>query len=232
MSALSVRSGTHKQAAATHIEAVCRDLLRGISTQPTDLASVARRLNVVAIEPRPGLPFEGLLERRRNGDLRVLHSPSKRPGFTIGHELGHAYLIQSGYQPQDEEKFCDLFAAELLMPSVLMKEATQSLRLRRLRWLASGFQVSLASAAVRAATFTDLGALMADQKGLLWRVGEIHRLDPFLATRVTEILDYDHRVHEPVKETPRRGGRRWILEGERIRASHAFMLITPDRSES
>ncbi len=211
------------------IEEVCAELLDGISTRPTDLCSVAGRLNVAAIRERPDLPFAGLLDARPDGTLEVGHAPVPAPAFTIAHELGHAYLRAAGRSVENEERFCDRFAAALLMPAELIREDLAArLTIQRLRSLARLYEVSIAAITVRTASFGTLGAVAADRRGMLWRVGTIKSWDAFVSGHVAEVLDSPDPLRRRVWRKTTHGLVPWILEGERLRRStSAFLLVTP-----
>jgi hypothetical protein len=211
------------------IEGACAELLDGISTRPTDLRLVGARLNVAAIRERPELPFAGLLDARPDGTLEVGHAPAPAPAFTIAHELGHAYLRAAGRTVDQEERFCDRFAAALLMPAELMHEdLAGALTIQRLRSLARMYEVSISAITVRAASFTTLGAVAADRRGMLWRVGTIKSWDAFVAESVAEVLDSPDPLRRRVWRRTTHGLTPWILEGERLRRSmSAFLLVTP-----
>jgi len=215
--------------AGAEVEKVCAELLDGISTRPTDLRSVGLRLNVRAIRERPELPFAGLLDARPDGILEVAHAPAAAPAFTIAHELGHAYLRAAALRVESEERFCDRFAAALLMPAALIREDLASrLTIQRLRSLARTYEVSLSAITVRAASFVTLGAVAADRRGMLWRVGTIKSWDAFVGEHVAEVLDSPDLLRRRVWRETKHGLVPWILEGERLRRStSAFLLLTP-----
>jgi hypothetical protein len=197
-----------------------------VRTKPTELVAVGRKLNVISFQRKPSLPVSGLLLRRRDGRFAIQYAPSGSARFTLAHELGHAYLQQSGDQPKDEEGWCDRFAAELLMPTELIdQDLEEGFDLKRLLDIADSFQVSVQAAAVRCTEFRRMGALAADEGGLLWRVGEVRGLDPHLEDRIAHILQTGRTVEEAVSFD----GEDWLLEGCPFprRPSNALILVRP-----
>lgn len=111
-------------------ETMAASLLEAVALpqQPSvDVFEVARRLGVDAIEI-VAIPEDGRLELR-NGRARIVlaaGAPPTRRRFTLAHELAHLLLDDTGValavgrvvpHVLDVERFCNTFAAELLMPS-------------------------------------------------------------------------------------------------------------------
>jgi hypothetical protein len=108
----------------------------GVSREPVSLRDVVSALNLEVVQTA-GEPFscEAALERVGDGHRIVLHGPSseRRRRFTIAHEIGHFVLHPRRLAPQrngggnmawqEQEREADQFAAELLMPEVLVREA-------------------------------------------------------------------------------------------------------------
>lgn len=128
---------------------------------PVDVEALARELGVDEILRDHALVEDGRLERR-DGHVRVLlaaRSNPQRQRYTLAHEIGHLLLadpqrdtIARRMQTDDEvERFCDNFAAALLLPRSLI-ELEYRVRPRTLatvRRLAAQGDTSLAAATVR-----------------------------------------------------------------------------------
>jgi hypothetical protein len=133
----------------------------GVSREPVSLRDVVSALNLEVVRTA-GEPFscEAALEPVGDGHRIVLpgSSPEGRRRFTIAHEIGHFVLHPHRLAPernggvnaawQAEEREADQFAAELLMPEDLVREAvllhgTDSVR------LADRFEVSRQAMQVR-----------------------------------------------------------------------------------
>ena len=118
-----------------HFAAVAKQIVDSILREtglalhpPTDLYAVADRLGVR--EVRVGeMPQDGRLEFS-NGTFVVTlarHTNANRRRFTFAHELGHVLLADGDDEfvahrgsvtaATDVERFCDAFAAELLVPT-------------------------------------------------------------------------------------------------------------------
>jgi predicted transcriptional regulator len=108
----------------------------GVSHEPVSLRDVVSALNLEVVQTA-GEPFscEAALEPVGDGHRIVLRgaSPERRRRFTIAHEIGHFVLhphrlapqrggaVNAAWQAQERE--ADQFAAELLMPEDLVREA-------------------------------------------------------------------------------------------------------------
>jgi hypothetical protein len=111
----------------------------GVTREPVSLRDVVSALNLEVVQTA-GEPFscEAALEPVGDGHRIVLRggSPERRRRFTIAHEIGHFVLhphrlapqrgggVNAAWQAQERE--ADLFAAELLMPEDLVREAVFS----------------------------------------------------------------------------------------------------------
>lgn len=118
-----------------------------------------------------------------------------RRNFTVAHELGHHFLEEARKEPtlrrrlsspvlrwlsrisvggRDEERFCDAFAAAILVPSAVVWETgrTQGFTLRSVRAMARRYTVSEATIAIRISQLTDetLLYLTCSQVGEGWQV--------------------------------------------------------------
>jgi len=126
----------------------------GISREPVSLRDVVSALNLELVK-RTREPFasEAALEPLGDGRAIVLNGAgdSSRRRFTIAHEIGHFVLHPERCRPERggavneagrrEEREADAFAAELLMPERLVREAVREQGLDATR-LAERFEVS------------------------------------------------------------------------------------------
>lgn len=134
----------------------------GVSREPVSLRDVVSALNLEVVRAA-GEPFscEAALEPVGDGHQIVLRGATseQRRRFTIAHEIGHFVLHphrlaperggdpgNAGWQQQEHE--ADQFAAELLMPEELVREAVVHHGPDALR-LADQFQVSRAAMQAR-----------------------------------------------------------------------------------
>jgi hypothetical protein len=127
---------------------------------PLDLVQVAAALGVHEISLMPDLVEDGRLEQR-SGTARILVSQRasvERRRYTIAHELGHLLLADPEgdviarrmRSDDDVERFCDAFAAALLLPRELIRPYRRHTeQLSVLRDIAQQTRTSLAAVAVR-----------------------------------------------------------------------------------
>ena len=115
---------TGLESPAEAIRSIARSLLDDPISIPTNLESVARRLNVAKVLEEP-LPFDGVLMRNKNGLTIKVNSlaHARRRRFTLAHELAHALLTNESkssrrrsFNGSEVERLCDIAASELLMP--------------------------------------------------------------------------------------------------------------------
>lgn len=132
-----------------------------LSAPPVDVISIARRLGVDSIEAAE-LVEDGRLEKTASGTRILVRkgiSP-ERGRFTIAHELGHLLLHHPESElvarrhrigEDQEERFCEDFAAALLLPRSWVKvhSARRPQSLHTLRVIAGRSNTSLAAACVR-----------------------------------------------------------------------------------
>ena len=122
----------------THIRRQADRLLRiaGITREPVELRDVVSALNLEVVQTaREPFTSEAALEPLGDGYAIVLHGDSneRRRRFTIAHEIGHFVLhpgrprLERGGRVTEagrsEEREADAFAAALLMPEHLVREA-------------------------------------------------------------------------------------------------------------
>ena len=108
----------------------------GVSREPVSLRDVVSALNLEVVQTT-GEPFlsEGALQPMGDSHAIVVRGASneRRRRFTIAHEIGHFVLHPGRLAPerggavseawQEQEREADQFAAELLMPEDLVREA-------------------------------------------------------------------------------------------------------------
>jgi Zn-dependent peptidase ImmA (M78 family) len=134
-------------------------IVRESTQPPIPVERIASALGVNAIIGA-SLFEDGRLERR--GGQTVIYvrsdSPASRRRFTIAHELGHLLLAEPAGPLVAQrllrggaERFCDRFAASLLLPAAWVRsrygDGPQTLRL--VRSLANQAEVSLSAALIR-----------------------------------------------------------------------------------
>ncbi|MGH8983527.1 MAG: ImmA/IrrE family metallo-endopeptidase [Acidimicrobiia bacterium] len=130
-------------------------------TLPVDVEGLARQLGVTQILRVSRLVEDGRLEQT-NGHTRVLlasEASIERQRYTLAHEIGHLLLtdperdtIARRMESDDEiERFCDAFAASLLLPRELVHSEYRSRKrkLNTVRHLGHRTGTSLAAATVR-----------------------------------------------------------------------------------
>jgi len=147
-----------------HVAEQLADLVRGrygaACHVPVDVELLARSMGVHSIQFAP-LVEDGRLETD-GSTARILirdSSSGARQRFTIAHEIGHLLLAnpgQSGVERRlaatnDVERFCDQFAAAVLLPKEWVKQryGSQPQSLDTLRHLAETTRTSLAASLVR-----------------------------------------------------------------------------------
>ena len=98
------RGATSIERALDQVVEAC--LVQSVLGPPTDLASLAGRLDVLSTETRP-LPIDGFTTRDSAGNFHVVldsEMSATRQRFTLAHELGHI-LLERGYSgPPRESK--------------------------------------------------------------------------------------------------------------------------------
>jgi hypothetical protein len=148
---------------ADPLDRVVETLLVALGYQaepPLPLERIAQSLGVDEVRCVPLLE-EGRLERSSTGTRILLNSeaPPPRQRFTLAHELGHLVLADPG-QPlvarragtfTSEERFCDSFAAALLIPARWLERnyRTRPASLAAAREIAGHCESSLAATVVR-----------------------------------------------------------------------------------
>lgn len=105
--------------------------------QPIDVEEIAARESLPIIRCRSDLKVPALLEASPKGDLVIKLNLSSNTGvtltprerFTVAHELAHGLLVRrfawnplSGEEHRSCESLCNQFAANLLVPDILLKK--------------------------------------------------------------------------------------------------------------
>jgi hypothetical protein len=140
----------------------------GIKTGPVDLAMVASYVDIADISIVDDLPAAGCLVTPPGGPSQIhlsgRDSPRRRR-FSTGHEITHTFFPGYALTPQyrcapsaaprdrlDVEALCDIGAAELLLPSALLRaRSTGSPSLRLIEEVSEEFEASLVPSASRIA---------------------------------------------------------------------------------
>jgi Zn-dependent peptidase ImmA (M78 family) len=135
-----------------------------ISGPPFDPRKYAEALGIL-IHEKENMALDGILSRSKKGrfviTLKKNVNPSRK-NFTIAHEVAHTFFFDllnktqyrgrsNKFDPQ-EERLCDIAAAELLMPRrIFRSDLGGTLSPARLIELQDRYQVSLQAVAIRAA---------------------------------------------------------------------------------
>ncbi|HET6571314.1 MAG TPA: ImmA/IrrE family metallo-endopeptidase [Solirubrobacterales bacterium] len=145
-------------------ELAAEELLRDWSgTPPVDLQGLALAMGVAQIVTRP-ISSDGRLEVHSDRKVIVVDAGAgdTRRRFTIAHELGHVWLGARGSRalsldPARQERFCNAFAAALLLPSqwIVHKAGEHEPGLEALRAISGEASVSMASCLIRLHRFPD-----------------------------------------------------------------------------
>jgi hypothetical protein len=158
------------------VRAVAEGLLDGASGPPTDLETIAQRLDTTITYAE--IFGSGELRRRGAGFEIVCASDlsSARRRFTVAHELAHIAIIQTGSRAptsgKEVERLCDLIAVELLMPLRLFEPSVPaSLGVSDIFALARQFQASLRATAQRCAEIRPLTVFEIADGKISWCFG-------------------------------------------------------------
>lgn len=201
---------TNEQLAAAHAcELLESNGMLSIPVDPFQLAAVERRrLRLIGADLKNRC--DGQLEYHRDQDLFVLFYNNRydlgrpdgthhaRTRFSVAHELAHFYLehhrahLMCGGQSHPStgefssnelfEREADSFAASLLMPSALLRPIVNQgeLCLDRIEAIASRFQTSLLSTAIRSVQHSDFPCEVVGIRGgqIAWRFRPNGSRDP------------------------------------------------------
>jgi len=131
----------------------------GLGPPPIDVAELALRLGVSRVIAR-SIQGDGRLETLARERVIVVDTDAgnARRRFTIAHELGHFLLAREEIRTLDfqaEERFCNAFAAALLMPDDWLLRRIRESRpsLTELQSISQDASVSLASCLIRLQRF-------------------------------------------------------------------------------
>ena len=214
------------------IQRIVSRLLDGIDCPPTNLLSIAPRLNVTSIHEED-IPGSGGLRKVGKG-FHVVYAtglPSGRRNFTIAHELGHAILESTGPRApragKEVERLCNSIAAELLLPAgpfrayIGISPAPQ-----RIIEVAHVFCVSLESAARRCAEILGVTTFLVEEESLVWCYGArpFKEIPEEFASPVSHAVAGDS-VSIAVPLLERGGGSRtWSLTGQPLSGARALFV--------
>jgi len=160
-----------------------REVLRKaeINAYPVDIENLVSRLHSLSLSPHPvsikrtdGLDDDeaGKLITLNKNITILVNDKHKNPGrqrFTIAHEVGHIVLapgqsslaversdkLIDGWSENEEERMCDQFAAEILMPEKLYRKEVEreGTGFDAIIRLSEKFQTSITSAGLHYAKF-------------------------------------------------------------------------------
>jgi hypothetical protein len=171
-------------------------------TPPVDITRVAAYLGVAAIH-EVDMVEDGRLEQEAGRSCIFIRAGSARSRqlFTIAHELGHIVLAgretqliahRSHTTADPEERFCNQFAAALLMPQPWLMNTAASRR----ESISTARAVSRATGTSLAATVVRLRDVIGWSSSLLqWR-----RLDG--TWRLSTTVGLPRRAHNRINSTP------------------------------
>lgn len=233
---------------AEYATARLRSRLPAARSVPVDLVEVATALGVSEIVLADDMVEDGRLEQRA-GTARIFVSSRagvERRRYTIAHELGHLLLADPERDTiarrmrcdDDVERFCDAFAAALLLPrDLVLPYRDQEERLAAIRELAARTRTSLAAATVRLNEVAGWEASLVhwrrNDNGWTYRWGaalpsDVHRRFRSAPT-TSQVLDLLRRngAKDQAAQVPMLVGRRpVVIEGQlSIRGRSAIGLV-------
>ena len=180
---------------AEYATARLRSRIPAARTVPVDLVKVAAVLGVSGIVLADDMVEDGRLEQR-GGTAQIFVSSRagvERRRYTIAHELGHLLLADPERDTiarrmrcdDDIERFCDAFAAALLLPrDLVLPYRGQVEQLGIIRELAARTRTSLAAVTVRLSEVAGWNASLLhwrrNENGWIYRWGaalpsDVHR---------------------------------------------------------
>jgi len=146
----------------------------GVGGPPFNPGEYAKALGIT-VEEKEDMTLDGILKYRGKGGFLIQLKKDAQPyrkNFTLAHEIAHTFfydvLVQARQRndnsisfrgnnfDQEEERLCDIAAAELLMPfdkfssDLLQSEQDEDITPEKLFWLMDRYQVSLSAVAIRA----------------------------------------------------------------------------------
>lgn len=172
---LALQSAINERSPTEWSETCTKNLLRttGQREPEIDLGPILERRNVHKVIVDPDLPAAARLEPQGSGfcaRVRKDRYIKTRGRFSIAHELGHTFFYDYDYDPPrrlerlpypdiSEERLCNRFAADLLMPAGMVETLFHSLSISGCREpssvlvkiyrLADIFSVSISAMAIR-----------------------------------------------------------------------------------
>lgn len=218
------------------VEKIVTELLADVHADPTDLDSLAEKLDV-EVAVRAGLPVTGMLldVHGRFNVVLAAEQPSPRRRFTLAHELAHVLLAHHAETTDrlgtSVEVLCDRIAEEILMPTALMRDVlAEDVAIRALFASTRRFAVSLRAMSVRWSRLTACDVFVADDKGLLWTTSA----EPNLFNGIlSEIVGTARAapVRAPIALWRERRGEReaWLAEvGVHSPSGEVVLLLRPE----
>lgn len=219
--------------------------LENVSTLPTDLDAICKKLNITEIISED-LPNSG--ELRKNGwGYKIVYSSflsKTRKQFTIAHELGHAMFEMSGRNwPRDGkevETLCNMFASQILMPREQFRnQAGNEIFLKKIFELAKIFETSIISTALRYYTLIPTTFVFAVDKkevtlsgqnrfpNMIRKGSPISSLDESLREAISRTFS-EQKLQENVYFRNRFWHGDWKMEGSILGRGHkALFLLYP-----
>ncbi|MGA3042321.1 MAG: ImmA/IrrE family metallo-endopeptidase [Bryobacteraceae bacterium] len=178
------------------VRTIAAALLRETECPPTDLVTIAARLN--AKLSAADIFGSGEL-RRSGGDYEIVYAADlsvPRRRFTIAHELAHVVIDQTGPNAprtgQELERLCDLIAVELLMPERIFRaHLPAELHMADVFALATRFQTSLVATAHRCAELARSTVFEVVNEKLTWSCGPLRRS---AALRDEDLMEHMRRA--------------------------------------
>ena len=172
---------------AEHFAEAVRSQVPGAAAPPVDVARVARELGVHEIRLDPNLVEDGRLEHSAELSVIIIRGNTREAGrarrrFTLAHEVGHLLLARPdekllarrNWNDDKTERFCDDFAAALLLPHLWVSETYRHHPhvLATVRDLAERSRTSLAASLVRLNEILHWNcALIHWRRDTTWRMG-------------------------------------------------------------
>jgi hypothetical protein len=168
-------------------------------TPPIDLISIARELGVDTVAER-SMVEDGRLEQRADRTVIYLRSGTRktRQRFTLAHELGHLILANPDQEfvarrmwpgVGREERFCDEFAAALLLPRrwIIQQARDKPATLATARTLAETCDASLSATVVRLRSVLDWHSSLLQWRRIddRWRLALSAGVPPEAHNRIT-----------------------------------------------
>ena len=214
------------------IEKIVKDLLSGLVCPPTDLDSLAQRMDITDIRRDNMMLVPGELRKLHDG-LVVFLFPNltkTRRRFTLAHEFGHAFFEKAGRRPhpsQELERLCDKFATEFLMPrQTFISYAGRYPDLGRVRKLCQIFETGLQATLGRVSDIYYYRTFELKNSRVIWS----RRLNMSILCQINEqIQESSNQVQTKVIDLYERNRySTWHLEWEFLGVeNHRIGLLRP-----